>query len=108
MEIAFEYAQNGDISHLSEFLQNGMSINYRSSDKSNLLHYSVLGNQINTAKFLIDNEIEINIENEKGVSPLHIAFENGNIEIASLLLLNHADISIKDNILFNNILFSMF
>lgn len=108
MEIAFEYAQKGDVSQLSKILQNGMDINSLSSDKSNLLYYSILGNQINTTKFLIDNKIEINNRNEKGISPLHIACSNGNKEIVSLLLSNRADIFIKDNVSLYKNLFSMF
>lgn len=102
MNLAFEYAKKGEISQLSKLIQNGMDINSLSSDKSNLLHYSILGNQINTAKFLIDNNIQINNRNEKGIAPLHIAFANGNEEMVSLLLSNHGDIIIKDNVLLYN------
>ena len=59
MNLAFEYAKKGEISQLSKLIQNGMDINSLSSDKSNLLHYSILGNQINTAKLTIEMRREL-------------------------------------------------
>ena len=53
------------------------------------------------AKLLLDKKLEkkadINLEDSSGRTALHLAAENGNLEVAELLLENKADINLQDS-----------
>ena len=48
-------------------------------------------------KILSENPSMINAKNPEGMTPLHIAVQNKNEELAALLMKNGPDINIKDN-----------
>lgn len=61
------------------------------------LYRSVVCNQLNSVKVLIDQGADSNIQNRLGESPLHQASYNNFIEIAEILLLKGADPNLAQN-----------
>nr|XP_015920662.2 putative ankyrin repeat protein RF_0381 [Parasteatoda tepidariorum] len=72
-------------------LENGANATYRvNTDAGNLLHHT---NNVQIASLLIDKGAKINARNRYRKTPLHIAVENNNSELVSLLLKNGASMS---------------
>ncbi|KAK9870480.1 hypothetical protein WA026_008038 [Henosepilachna vigintioctopunctata] len=67
------------------------------SNKNSLLHIAVRENQPDEVKKLIAEGAEINCRDINSSTPLHIAAEGGDIEIANILLEFDADVLAKDN-----------
>ena len=66
---------------------------------NSLLHFAVLQNNEEAVGLLIDTRLlEINSENEQGSTPLHLATEQDNIKIVTLLLVNKALVNIQNSI----------
>jgi len=62
-----------------------------------LLHLAVRGGNIEGAKLLIVNGIEVDIKNKIGETPLNLAVQCSRKKIVELLIENGADINIKDD-----------
>lgn len=60
------------------------------------LHFAAADNDIEAAKNLIANGYSLNIFDESGLTPLHIAAKNNNIEMMILLLKAGADVNAHD------------
>lgn len=56
---------------------------------------AIAGNYTQIAKMLILNGAQINCAQKAGITPLHLAAENGNIEIIILLLEKGADVNVR-------------
>jgi ankyrin repeat protein len=59
------------------------------------LHSAAAGNFTQIARMLIENNAQINVKQEAGVTPLHSAAQNGNIDLLILLLEHGADVNIR-------------
>jgi ankyrin repeat protein len=59
------------------------------------LHSAAAGNFTNIARMLIENNAQINVKQEAGVTPLHSAAQNGNIDLLIMLLEHGADVNIR-------------
>ena len=101
----FSYIESENINQIEEFLKSEPPIwEYRdkNNDNSTVLHISVFKKSYRITKLIIDyclsiqKEYEfinfINYQNDKGVTALHYASYNGNIQIIHLLIDNKADI----------------
>merc|ERR1712137_730016 len=60
------------------------------------LHLAVIGNDITTIKFLLENSANPNYSNTYGETPLHWACKEGNTEIVQLLLRRRALVNLAD------------
>ncbi len=71
----------------------GADVNLPSKNGFNVfpLHSAVAGNFLNISKMLIENKAHVNIIQQSGLTPLHSAAQNGNIELIILLLEKGAD-----------------
>ena len=70
-----------------------------SKHQRNALHYTSLGEgNLENAKLLVKENININHQDLNKQTPLHYAIILGHFEIAKLLLENGANIQIKDNL----------
>ncbi|MCK5684145.1 ankyrin repeat domain-containing protein, partial [bacterium] len=58
------------------------------SSSAKLLFKAIEKNDINSAKFILENTSNISLKNESGETPLHVAAKSGNIEMAKLLIEN--------------------
>ncbi|MCD4782298.1 MAG: ankyrin repeat domain-containing protein [Candidatus Eremiobacteraeota bacterium] len=65
--------------------------------KSTPLHEAVLNRHIDLAKFLLDNDAEIDARDEDGETPLSVAADDGDYEISKLLISRGANINTKNS-----------
>ena len=104
-------------------INNGAKVNLKTSQGNNLLHIvasnnyhkisrikdfehpsrpdldDVIDENIDITKLLINKGVEIEAYNEDGLTPLYVAIDNGNQEVANLLIEKGA--ILKDSIVFN-------
>jgi len=59
------------------------------------IHSAAAGNYTDIARMLIENNAQVNVRQQAGVTPLHSAAQNGNIDLLILLLEHGADINIR-------------
>ncbi len=59
------------------------------------LHSAVAGNYTQLARMLIENNAQVNVKQQAGVTALHSAAQNGNIDLLILLLEHGADVSVR-------------
>lgn len=62
-----------------------------------LIHKSILSDDINTLTKLLKTKENINLRDNNGNTPLMYACTRGNIQIVSILLKNGANASLKNN-----------
>ena len=62
-----------------------------------LLHLACKNGQLSLIKNLLKARVDINALNADGLSPLHLAVIQGNIEVTKLLISQGTDIAIKDS-----------
>ena len=62
-----------------------------------LLHMACKNGQLSLIKNLLKAKVNINAMNAEGLSPLHMAVIEGNIEVANLLISEGTNIELKDS-----------
>ncbi|KAK3334940.1 ankyrin repeat-containing domain protein [Neurospora tetraspora] len=78
----------------SLFLQNGANANARDcSGLSILSHVAQRLNGADLCRILLENGADLNLVNDKGLSPLHFAAAHGNVDVAQVLLDNGAKVN---------------
>ena len=60
-----------------------------------MLHYAVLVAAIQTLKLLIKHDVDVNLADNEGWTPLHLAVQSKTRDVARILLVNGADKTIK-------------
>lgn len=92
-----------DIDEIKLKLKTATDINYQAEHNlRTVLHYAVLNNLSEFTKALLEvPNIDVNLQDKIGMSPLHLAVYNKNEEMINLLLANGADILLEDNRGFN-------
>ena len=75
----------------------GADVNLPSNNGFNVypLHSAAAGNFTQIARMLIENNAQVNVKQQAGVTPLHSAAQNGNIDLLIMLLEHGADVSIR-------------
>lgn len=75
----------------------GAAVNLPSKNGFNVfpLHSAVAGNFVGISKMLLENNAEVNIVQQSGLTPLHSAAQNGNIELIILLLEKGANVETR-------------
>jgi ankyrin repeat protein len=78
-------------------------------DKENtLIHLAIKYNNLDLIKYLFENNVEknteneegktpLNLANEEGITPLYLAIENNNLDIINFLIEKGANVNIQDN-----------
>ncbi len=64
--------------------------------KKSLLHYAVLGSAMDVIHFLLDQDINVNMTDQHGETPLFDCARKGKLEIAKLLLTKFASVNIEN------------
>ncbi|CAL8070680.1 unnamed protein product [Orchesella dallaii] len=98
-------AWHGNVNALKYFLAKGMDINEKCENQNPPLHYAVLDSPTNTlklesVKFLMDNNADVNARDTDGYTVLHHAVISPNIqfmEVMEYLISVGADINAVDN-----------
>lgn len=75
----------------------GANVNLPSNNGFNVfpIHSAAAGNYTDIVRLLIDNEANVNVKQQAGVTPLHSAAQNGNLEMLILLLEKGADVGAR-------------
>lgn len=83
--------KEGDINKIQKLIDQGVDVNEVCSNGNAPLHTAVIQNDVKTVEFLISlNEINLNVEDTNGNSPLYYACLNGNKTIAGMLTFKDA------------------
>jgi uncharacterized protein len=64
--------------------------------KKSLLHYAVLGSATDVIRFLIDMDINVNMADEHGETPLFDCARKGKLDIAKMLISKFASINVEN------------
>jgi ankyrin repeat protein len=75
----------------------GANVNLPSNNGFNVfpIHSAAAGNYTDIVRLLIDNDANVNVKQQAGVTPLHSAAQNGNLEMLILLLEKGADVGAR-------------
>ena len=86
--------QEGDANEIEELIKtNSIDPNSLTRDTGNhYLHRTILNDQLQCARTLIDNGINVNAKDSEGVSPLALAFRLMNFPMVALLVHSGADV----------------
>ena len=91
-----EAAQKCDLDGVKQELKNDPAqINIKNTDDADAtaLHDAVLRKCVAVSGFLLDNGADVNARKTNGLTPLHLAARNGDIETIKLLLAHGADVN---------------
>ena len=91
-------AASGDLEQVKILLQNNSELlNQRDIKTRTPLQYAILNHQTDIARYLIEQNADINLKDKDNDSPLHYTGIFGNREIAELLLAKGATSLIEGN-----------
>jgi ankyrin repeat protein len=95
-------AQSGNVKLLTQMAARGHRLDLPTADKWTPLHFAVFGRHIDAARFLISQDVSVNVRTSKGLSPLHFAGHSGDEYILTLLVDSGAalDATDSDGVLF--------
>jgi ankyrin repeat protein len=91
----------GELQTVTQLLNNGYDVNVCDINGLTLLHIASWNNQVEIVDMLLKHgatfdKINLNIQNHKGETPLHLACLFGHIKIVHLLLREGIDLTLKD------------
>ena len=90
-------ARTGDLDGIKRYLSEGAEINELSPDTNiSALSWATMMGETEAAKLLIERGADLNVRQEDGGTPLHIAVALGRAEIAELLIKKGADVAAKN------------
>uniref|UniRef100_H2YH20 Osteoclast-stimulating factor 1 n=1 Tax=Ciona savignyi TaxID=51511 RepID=H2YH20_CIOSA len=93
-----EAAKRGNVSFLTECLDNKVALNGIDKSGSTALHWAARGGHGECVELLTDNALlHLNIQNKLGETPLHGAAWKSHAQIVEFLLEKGADPNIKNN-----------
>ncbi len=90
-------ARTGDLAGIKRYLSEGADIDKLSPDTNiSALSWATMMGEAEAIKLLIERGANINVRQEDGGTPLHIAVALGRAEIAELLIKEGADVAAKN------------
>ena len=105
LDICVQYNDKDIIKYLYEIVSKTTETNFRlKENRKGIFHYAAIYNKVYPIIYFYEklqrffrHFIIIDVPSETGMTPLHYACQNGNIEIANLLIDLGANINLKDN-----------
>jgi ankyrin repeat protein len=97
----FEHIKNNDMKEFQLLISSNcstMDLDWKNPDLDSitLLHAAIFSNNLQAAEILIENQVNIEILDNRERTPLHISSYLGRIEIIAILLSNGAKVNVKD------------
>ena len=90
-------ARTGDLDGIKRYLSEGADINELSPETNiSALSWATMMGETKATKLLIESGADLNVRQEDGGTPLHIAVALGRAEIAELLITEGADVNAKN------------
>ena len=90
-------ARTGDLDGIKRYLSEGAKINELSPETNiSALSWATMMGKMEAVKLLIEHGADLNVRQEDGGTPLHIAVTLGRAEIAELLIKEGADVAAKN------------
>ncbi|RLA71506.1 MAG: hypothetical protein DRG30_08490, partial [Epsilonproteobacteria bacterium] len=90
-------AQKGNLNIMKLLFEKGASITMVDADGASALHHACRYNgSVDVVQFLLDQNLDINIETKKGQTPLWVSAEFDNLPIAKYLIEYGANINVQD------------
>jgi len=93
-------AQSSLYTDIQNAIQRGDDLNASLANKENgytFAHRAALDGDIEAMRLLLDHQVDVNVKDRIGATPLHRAVQTGHADVAGLLLENQADINALDN-----------
>lgn len=88
--------KKGDVAAIQKFFSKGGSPDIRLDYDRTLLHVACEWGQLEMARLLIQNRVDVNAADKAGYTPLMLASQQGKVEIAEALLAAGAKIDLQD------------
>ncbi len=90
--------ESNDVATATGFARRGLSLDLQMKPSGyTLLTYSLEQNMIPMAEMLLENGARGNRFDDRGVHPLFIAIENGDLNIVKSLMMNGAQVNVQDS-----------
>lgn len=89
-------AETGNLKLLQTMVARGYNLDEQNKEKWNAMHFAVLAGQSDVVRFLIDQDMSVNIPTDLGQSPLHFAAQIGDEFIIAMLVENGAILDAQD------------
>ncbi|XP_067135312.1 nuclear factor NF-kappa-B p105 subunit-like [Centruroides vittatus] len=94
--------KNNEFSCIHKILDAGCNPNHRDKKGNTAVHYTILYNESNCLKELIKFQgkynVDLNVLNSEGLSPLHLAVKNGNLRQVEILCTGNINVNITDSV----------
>ena len=95
-DILISAAIMGDLTKLTELVEDGLSVHSTNEEGNTPLHHCAEHGHLPMVKFLVEKNACVDTSNKSSTSPLHVAVVNGNADIVSFLIKNNANIDHQD------------
>lgn len=93
----YDLFENHEDPEIIKELEKMNELNEIKKNGNSLLHLAVGNERIEASRFLIDNGIDVNMQNNAMQTPLHIAITTKNDDLIELMVLNGTTWDIKDD-----------
>ena len=98
MDALIDACRGDNVDVIRDFLNGGGDVNVKNEEGTRLLHFAVDSNASSVVHFLLERHVQIDVLDDQGQTPLHIAAINGEgwKRIAQELIIRHADTTIRN------------
>src|SRR5690554_553950 len=90
----FKLALDNNLASLQSNLD---SVSIKDSRGKSLLHHAILGSANDVIDFLLNRDIDVNISDQSGETPLFDCAREGKVKRAKKLIAQYANINLKNN-----------
>ncbi|WP_265045389.1 MULTISPECIES: ankyrin repeat domain-containing protein [unclassified Wolbachia] len=78
-------------------LEHNADINAENDEGATVLHYAIIGKNLEVVKYIIEKGANVNAKDKDGKTPIHHAVLMGKVDIAMVLLKHNANVNARNN-----------